>query len=95
MIVAGLMFSAVFGVFVDRTRLFEETMKACMCATSLAACCLMVLARFPGMELWVALSVLAFGAFSLSIYPIGLELGVETTFPAPEATSTGLLILTG
>ena len=32
---------------------------------------------------------------STPIYPIGLELGVETTFPLPEGTSTGLIVQIG
>ncbi|KJH49947.1 hypothetical protein DICVIV_03894 [Dictyocaulus viviparus] len=35
------------------------------------------------------------GAFSTPQFPIGIEMGVETTFPVYEATSSGLLILTG
>lgn len=35
------------------------------------------------------------GAFSIPQFPIGIEMGVETTFPVYEATSSGLLVLSG
>uniref|UniRef100_A0A915EQ25 Uncharacterized protein n=1 Tax=Ditylenchus dipsaci TaxID=166011 RepID=A0A915EQ25_9BILA len=95
MIIAGLVGSSVFGVFVDKTRLFEETMKVCMCMAAFSASALMVLLQFENMEAWLLTAIICFGGFSLAIYPIGMELGVETTFPAPPATSTGLLILIG
>ncbi|KAI1722576.1 major facilitator superfamily domain-containing protein [Ditylenchus destructor] len=95
MIVSGLVASSIFGIFVDKTRLFQETMKVCMCLAALTACVLTVLTQFAGMEIWLLLTIICFGALALALYPIGLELGVETTYPAPEATSTGLLILTG
>lgn len=95
MIFVGLLFSAFFGIFIDRTRQFKKTIKTCMCISAIFACLLMVLLQFNDNEVWIATSILAFGAFSLSIYPISLELGVETTFPVSEVTSTGILILIG
>jgi hypothetical protein len=35
------------------------------------------------------------GFFSIPVFPISLELGVETTFPVAEATSSGVLIIAG
>lgn len=35
------------------------------------------------------------GAFSIPQFPIGVELGVETTFPVMEATSSGVLVIFG
>jgi FLVCR family MFS transporter 7 len=95
MIVCGLIGSALFGIFVDKTRLFEETMKICLCIASVAASSLLVALQYESQQWWIALSIGAFGAFGFAIYPIGLEIGVETTFPVPEATSTGLLIIMG
>jgi len=39
--------------------------------------------------------LMALGCFTIPIFPIGLELGVETTFPIAEATSSGILITFG
>jgi cyanate permease len=40
-------------------------------------------------------SAFAFGFFLLSAGPIGFQYGAEVTFPTPEGTSNGLLILMG
>jgi FLVCR family MFS transporter 7 len=39
--------------------------------------------------------LIALGFFAIPIFPISLELGVETTFPVAEATSSGILIIAG
>lgn len=44
---------------------------------------------------WIAISVTLFGAGGFAVYPLGLELGVEITYPVAEATSTGLIIISG
>lgn len=96
MIVTGCIASCFIGIFVDKTRLFEQTMKVCMSLASICACGLLVaILTGNSNEIWILLAISSFGACALSMYPLGLELGVETTFPAPEALSTGILILTG
>jgi len=35
------------------------------------------------------------GFFAIPVFPISLELGVESTFPVAEATSSGILIIAG
>lgn len=47
------------------------------------------------MDAWIAVSVVLFGAGGFAAYPLGLELGVEITYPVAEATSTGLIIISG
>lgn len=45
---------------------------------------------------WLLLvSAFAFGFFLLSAGPIGFQYGAEITFPAPEGTSNGMLLLMG
>lgn len=45
---------------------------------------------------WLLLvSAFAFGFFLLSAGPIGFQYGAEITYPAPEGTSNGLLLLMG
>ena len=43
----------------------------------------------------IALAVSGFGFFGFAVYPIGLELSVESTYPVAEATSSGVLMLSG
>jgi hypothetical protein len=40
-------------------------------------------------------SAFVLGAFLLSSGPLGFQYGAEITYPAPEGTSNGLLILAG
>jgi len=45
---------------------------------------------------WLLLvSAFVFGFFLLSAGPVGFQYGAEITFPAPEGTSNGLLLLMG
>ena len=39
----------------------------------------------------IAVSLCLFGFFALPLIPASMELGVETTYPVDEATSSGLL----
>ncbi|KAK0397283.1 hypothetical protein QR680_002065 [Steinernema hermaphroditum] len=95
LIVSGLVGSAISGIYVDKTKKFTETMKVCFLLAGIFASSLSVSFQFQNAEWWVALSIALFGAFGFAIYPIGLEIGVETTYPVAEATSAGLIIMSG
>ncbi|KAE9556411.1 hypothetical protein FO519_000296 [Halicephalobus sp. NKZ332] len=95
LIVSGLIGSAISGIYVDKTKKFEETIKCSLCVAGLFACSLSVSLQYENVEWWIALSIFGFGAFGFAIYPIGLELGVEVTYPVAEATSSGLMIMMG
>lgn len=43
-------------------------------------------------KVFVYITGACFGLFTNSYMPIGLELGIELTYPEPESTSSGLLI---
>ena len=115
---AGLVGSAIASHFVDRTKLFEETVKTCFCLASVAAiffsivsvcvfmllkcsctyshvlCCLQV-TRYEDSKALVTVAVCTLGFFGFAVYPLSLELSVESTFPVAEATSSGVLMLSG
>lgn len=95
LIISGLLGSAISGVFVDRTKRFEETLKVCFCAASLAACGLSVLIGHADKHALISLSIFFLGGFGFAMYPIGLEMGVEATYPVAEATSSGIIIMLG
>ena len=50
---------------------------------------------FPASKPLLVLSLLIYGGCALACYPVVLELVVETQFPAPEATASGLVFLVG
>uniref|UniRef100_A0A0N5C5R7 MFS domain-containing protein n=1 Tax=Strongyloides papillosus TaxID=174720 RepID=A0A0N5C5R7_STREA len=95
LIVSGLFGSAISGIFVDQTKRFQETMKFCFIVAGLASISLTICVQFTNVEWWVICSIIGFGFFGFAIYPIGLEVGVEVTFPVAEATSTGLICIMG
>merc|ERR1719507_1566413 len=47
----------------------------------------------PSLEVWVVLTCILLGVFSLGIYPVMLELSVECTYPLDESVVTGLCYL--
>ncbi|KAK6032890.1 hypothetical protein OSTOST_00902, partial [Ostertagia ostertagi] len=95
LIMSGLVGAAISGLYVDKTGKFEQTMKLSFLLAGVAACSLAVSINYEGEQGWVIASIFLFGAFGFAIYPLGLEMGVEATFPVAEATSTGLIIMIG
>jgi len=49
------------------------------------------MARTQNQEALITISICLLGLFAFPQSPAALEMGVEVTYPAPEATSTGLL----
>ncbi|CAJ0584547.1 unnamed protein product, partial [Mesorhabditis spiculigera] len=95
LIVSGLVGAAVSGIIVDKTGKFEQVMKISFAIAGLAGCSLSIAINYENQPWWVVASICGFGCFGFAIYPIGLELGVECTYPVAEATSTGLIIMIG
>ncbi|CAJ0589390.1 unnamed protein product [Cylicocyclus nassatus] len=95
----GVIASLICGVIADCTKRFKELIRFCWICFALVS----ILIRFWLRHKWTspidsAVFLLAcsfLGAFSIPQFPIGVEMGVETTFPVYEATSSGLLVLSG
>eukprot|EP00005_Dracoamoeba_jomungandri_P003517 CAMPEP_0174258512 /NCGR_PEP_ID=MMETSP0439-20130205/7488_1 /TAXON_ID=0 /ORGANISM="Stereomyxa ramosa, Strain Chinc5" /LENGTH=437 /DNA_ID=CAMNT_0015342045 /DNA_START=49 /DNA_END=1362 /DNA_ORIENTATION=- len=93
-IVLGLVGSAILGVFVDFTHWYKWTIFASLVgATGSAVMMTLFLRKHFFYELCVAAACL--GATATPVLPLSLELGVETTYPAGEASVTGLLVTSG
>ena len=60
-------------------------------------CCVTVLqvTRYEDSKGLVTVAVCTLGFFGFAVYPLSLELSVESTFPVAEATSSGVLMLSG
>ncbi|KAJ1348208.1 hypothetical protein KIN20_003459 [Parelaphostrongylus tenuis] len=95
----GVVASLICAMLADHTKKFKEIVRICwVCFVSVA-----IFTRFWLRHKWSAtkdsvvlmLSCAGLGAFSIPQFPIGVEMGVETTFPIYEATSSGLLVLSG
>ncbi|CAJ0562188.1 unnamed protein product, partial [Mesorhabditis spiculigera] len=98
--VAGGVSSIVAGMIVDRTKAFKEVIRICYAGIVVTSIALDVLLHHksgnsPWMKALMILLFISLGAFCIPIFPIGIELGVEMTFPVPEATSSGVLVIFG
>ncbi|XP_078269204.1 solute carrier family 49 member A3 isoform X2 [Rhinoraja longicauda] len=94
-IVFGILGAFVVGIYVDRTRNFMETTKINFCIAALACIGFALVSRLSGQPFLLALVCSLFGLFGFSIYPVGMELGVECSYPVGEGTSTGLIFVSG
>ena len=95
MIIGGICGAAASGTFVDRTKLYEETLKAGLAAAVVFGLIFLQLTLHQGLSIPIAISCLLFGICGLATYPIGLDMASECTFPVSETTSTGLIVLSG
>lgn len=95
MILGGVVGAAGSGMFVDRTKLYEETMKVCLGMAVVFGLIFLQLTLHTNLKFFIASTCFLFGILGLATYPVGLELASECTFPVSEATSTGLIVLSG
>ena len=53
------------------------------------------LLRESDLDVYIAISFASFGVFAFGMYPLGLELAVEVTYPVDESFSTALIFMSG
>ena len=53
------------------------------------------LSRYRNNEIVLAVAIVVFGFFGFGGYPVCMEMAVEITYPVAEATSSGLLFISG
>lgn len=94
-IVFGVIGAALLGLFVDKTKRFTEATKINMCLTSLACTAFAVVSQLREQKAVVGAVCALFGLFGFSIYPVSMELSVECSYPVGEATSAGLVFISG
>ncbi|GMR40091.1 hypothetical protein PMAYCL1PPCAC_10286, partial [Pristionchus mayeri] len=98
--VFGVGASLLFGAYVDKTKKFKEVKRVCMVGFFLTSIGFNVLTRFVNDGSWFFLPLIfllnaLIGICSIPVFPIGIELGIEATYPVQEATSSGLLVIVG
>ncbi|KAJ8015536.1 hypothetical protein DPEC_G00027150 [Dallia pectoralis] len=94
-IVFGIIGAGILGIFVDKTKMFTEATKVNMSLTALACIAFCVVSQMWNQELAVAITCSLFGLFGFSIYAVAMELSVECSYPVGEATSAGLIFISG
>jgi len=95
MIIGGVIGATASGIFVDRTRRYTETMKVSMTAAVFFGLTFLQISMFRDISYLIAATCFLFGVMGLAMYPVGLEMSAECTFPVAETTSTGLVVLSG
>ncbi|XP_032806747.1 solute carrier family 49 member A3 [Petromyzon marinus] len=91
----GIIGAGLVGFYVDRSKKFVEVAKINFCLAALAACVFAMVCGMREQEYVIAVACCVFGMFGFSIYPVCMELGVECTYPVGEATSSGILFISG
>ncbi|KAF7655320.1 hypothetical protein LDENG_00057510, partial [Lucifuga dentata] len=94
-IVFGIVGAALLGIYVDKTKNFIEAIKINMSLTALACIAFSVVCQMQEQKAAVAAISSLFGFFGFAIYPIAMELSVECSYPVGEATSAGLIFISG
>ncbi|XP_024116141.1 solute carrier family 49 member A3 [Oryzias melastigma] len=94
-IVFGIVGAGALGLYVDKTKKFIEATKINMGLTALACIAFSVVSLMPQQKVAVAAVCSLFGFFGFSIYPVTMELSVECSYPVGEATSAGLVFVSG
>nr|XP_019968463.1 PREDICTED: major facilitator superfamily domain-containing protein 7-like [Paralichthys olivaceus] len=94
-IVFGIVGAGVLGLYVDKTKKFIEATKINMSLCALACIAFSVVSLMRQQKAAVATVCSLFGFFGFSIYPVAMELSVECSYPVGEATSAGLIFISG
>ena len=87
--------SIVTGIIVQKTGKMEEVAKVFYGIACLGGIAVTQFLRKSDSEVGIAISCAIFGIFGFGMYPIGLELSVENTYPVDEAAGTALIFLSG
>nr|XP_061793320.1 solute carrier family 49 member A3-like [Nerophis lumbriciformis] len=94
-IVFGIVGAALLGLYVDKTKRFIEAIKINMSLSALAGIAFSVLCLMQRQNVAVAIVCSLFGFFGYSIYPVAMELSVECSYPVGEASTAGLIFISG
>ncbi|XP_071793286.1 solute carrier family 49 member A3-like [Asterias amurensis] len=95
MIGGGMVGAIITGIYVDKTKKFEMTAKMSFTVAVLGVISFCTLSCYQGLDPYIAVAAGIFGTFGFGAYPVIMELGVETTYPVAEGTSTGFLVMAG
>ncbi|XP_018615042.1 solute carrier family 49 member A3 isoform X1 [Scleropages formosus] len=94
-IFCGVLGAAIVGLCVDRTKQFTEATKVNMSLSALALTAFAVVSQMQDQRVAVATVCSLLGFFGFAVYPIAMELSVECSYPVGEASSSGLIFVSG
>ena len=91
----GFLGAIVTGITVEKVGRMEEIAKLFFGIAGIFGILIAEFMRFSDKEVWIALFCSAFGVFGFGMYPLGLELSVEATYPMDESIGTALIFMSG
>lgn len=91
MLVGGVLGALVMSVFSDKKRKRKPFILACMILMLPGLIGLTIFSEFVPM----LISAFIFGFFIMGAAPVGFQYGAEKSYPAPESTSQGIILLVG
>lgn len=94
-ILFGIVGAGALGLYVDKTKKFTEATKINFSLAAFACIAFSVVSLMRDQKAAVAAVCSLFGFFGFSIYPVAMELSVECSYPVGEATSAGLIFVSG
>eukprot|EP00898_Chlorokybus_atmophyticus_P006274 jgi/Chlat1/6648/Chrsp49S06146 len=94
-ILGGLFGAVTSGIIIDKTKRFAPVFKLSYLLALSSILALVLLARSDGRFGPICAACGLLGFFAFAILPCALEMAVECTWPAPEATSAGFLWWSG
>ncbi len=91
MVIGGILGALIVPLLSDRSRRRVPYILVSLAAATLGLAGIVFVENYP----LLLVSAFVMGFFLLSAGPIGFQYGAEITYPAPEGTSNGLLLLMG
>ncbi|KRT84785.1 membrane transporter, partial [Oryctes borbonicus] len=92
LVVVGMGGVLLFGVILDKTKKYKQTTVALYAMTILGVIAFMAALETRN-KILVYISGCLLGFFQTAYYGVSFEFGVELSYPQPESTSTGILIV--
>ncbi|CAB1325500.1 unnamed protein product [Coregonus sp. 'balchen'] len=99
-IVFGIVGAGFLGLYVDKTKKFTKVNRslsalACIAFSGGESGSNLRVSQMRNQGIAVAVACSLCGFFGFSIYPVAMELSVECSYPVGEATSAGLIFISG
>ena len=91
----GFIGAIISGLLVEKFGNIEQVTKLFFGFAVLCGLLIAQLLRESNLDVIVAISFALFGVFAFGMYPLGLELALEVTYPVDESISTAMIFMSG
>ena len=87
-ILVGALGTVLLGILAEKTRKIVEITKLCCLGNIICVIVMSYLLLLPDVGVYILISAGFLGFFAIGVFPLALEVAVEATFPADQATVT-------